>query len=224
MPTEEKPSPAEMPTEEKQSPTGMPMEEKPSPAGMPTEKKPSPAGIPAEKKSTPASGACAPAFSAKTAERVAEILSGGLGIVRDEAAIDEALSALEQLKREKQSGRQEQPTWQNQAERSGRSNQRSQCGQPGQTDQPNQTEHSKQPGRQAQSGQSGHEAVSDTETDRILLGEAMLLSARARRESRGAHCRSDYPDRNDAEYQKKTVAVLEDGKIRIFFREIPGLA
>ena len=41
---------------------------------------------------------------------------------------------------------------------------------------------------------------------RVELARAMVESARARKESRGAQCRTDYPERNDAAFQKTTVA------------------
>jgi succinate dehydrogenase / fumarate reductase flavoprotein subunit len=56
--------------------------------------------------------------------------------------------------------------------------------------------------------------------DRIHFALAMLYSAKARKESRGAHYRKDYPHQND-DYRKTTVAQYQDGKIEITFREIP---
>ena len=44
-----------------------------------------------------------------------------------------------------------------------------------------------------------------------LLGMAVLKSALARKESRGAHWREDYPKSNDDDYLKTTVARF-DGK------------
>ena len=47
----------------------------------------------------------------------------------------------------------------------------------------------------------------------------MLLSALARKESRGAHIRSDYP-RTSADFQKTTVAGLHNGEVMIQFAAI----
>ena len=48
----------------------------------------------------------------------------------------------------------------------------------------------------------------------ILLGQALLMSADARKESRGAHNRSDFPEEN-SDYQKQTVARFDGKTIRI---------
>ena len=59
------------------------------------------------------------------------------------------------------------------------------------------------------------------ERNRTLLGKAIVSSALARRESRGAHYRTDFPRRDDAQFQKTTVTVCRDGAIDIVFRPIP---
>lgn len=108
-------------------------------------------------------------FSAAGAEELARILSKGLGIVRDEAGIDEALGELAAFGQKlQQSGK-----W------------------------------------------------SEAEKRRLKLAEAMLLCARARKESRGAHTRADFPARDDENWQKTTAAVFKEGKIHISFRQIP---
>ena len=59
------------------------------------------------------------------------------------------------------------------------------------------------------------------ETPRSLLGRAMLRSALARQESRGAHTRTDFPERDDGRFRKTTIAAYRDGELRVSFRDIP---
>ena len=101
-----------------------------------------------------------PGFS----KRLGDILFGGLGILRDEATLTHALSALDELS-------------------------------------------------------AG--TLTEEERRRLELGCAMLLSALARRESRGAHTRTDFPERDDAQYRKTTVAVMRNGTAQISFLPIP---
>lgn len=65
------------------------------------------------------------------------------------------------------------------------------------------------------------ERLTEGERRRAVLGRAMLLSALERKESRGAHTRTDFPDRDDARYRKTTVAAYRDGAVSITFRALP---
>lgn len=60
------------------------------------------------------------------------------------------------------------------------------------------------------------ESASQIDRERAMLGKAMLMSALAREESRGAHYRTDYPDTDEA-YRKLTIASYRDGDIQIHF-------
>lgn len=56
--------------------------------------------------------------------------------------------------------------------------------------------------------------------NRLLLAEAMLRAADARKESRGAHYRSDFPQ-TDSAYRKTTVVECSGGNVRVTFRNLP---
>ena len=59
-----------------------------------------------------------------------------------------------------------------------------------------------------------------TEINRRLLAKAMLLSALERRESRGAHTRTDYPDRDDEHFRKTSIVQIQNGEIVHHFAAI----
>lgn len=63
-------------------------------------------------------------------------------------------------------------------------------------------------------------AKNQAEINRANLALAVVQSATERRESRGAHKRTDYTERDDKNFQKQTVAKLEIGRVMISFKEI----
>lgn len=52
------------------------------------------------------------------------------------------------------------------------------------------------------------------------LGEAIVASALARKESRGAHFREDFPERDDSNWLKHTLVQKVDGQCRIFHKPV----
>jgi succinate dehydrogenase / fumarate reductase, flavoprotein subunit len=54
----------------------------------------------------------------------------------------------------------------------------------------------------------------------VLLAQAMVSSALSRRESRGAHQRTDYPETNDSQYRKTAVVSYDQEGIKVHFEEI----
>lgn len=54
---------------------------------------------------------------------------------------------------------------------------------------------------------------------RLQLADAIVLSALERRESRGAHTRSDFPEKSD-EYKKMTIAEMKNGEVQVSFRPL----
>ena len=65
-------------------------------------------------------------------------------------------------------------------------------------------------------------AGSSMDRKRILLGEAAVRCALARKESRGAHLREDCPLRDDARYRRQTVASCSPEGVSVRFGEITG--
>ena len=54
----------------------------------------------------------------------------------------------------------------------------------------------------------------------ILQSEAVLKGALARDESRGAHYKPDFPERDDANWLKTTRASYKDGRIELNYEAV----
>jgi len=65
------------------------------------------------------------------------------------------------------------------------------------------------------------ELMSAWELGNLLdLAEVTAVAALARTESRGAHAREDYPQRDDANWLKHSLAWLEDGAVRLGYKPV----
>ena len=67
---------------------------------------------------------------------------------------------------------------------------------------------------------AGAKMMTDVFANRYLLAKAMLLSALNREESRGAHTRTDFPEKDDAHFKKTTVVKCSDFDITLSMRDI----
>ena len=54
----------------------------------------------------------------------------------------------------------------------------------------------------------------------MTVGAAIMTGALHRKESRGAHSREDYPNRDDPNFLKHTLAYIQDGDVCIDYRPV----
>jgi succinate dehydrogenase / fumarate reductase flavoprotein subunit len=65
------------------------------------------------------------------------------------------------------------------------------------------------------------ELIDTIQTKNVLeFSEVMAVGALARQESRGAHYRTDYPKRDDKKWLKHTMAIRENGKIKLDYKPV----
>jgi succinate dehydrogenase / fumarate reductase flavoprotein subunit len=63
--------------------------------------------------------------------------------------------------------------------------------------------------------------IETLELDNLIAQAVVTMhSAANRKESRGAHKHEDYPDRDDAEWLKHTIAWFDKGGVRIDYRPV----
>jgi succinate dehydrogenase / fumarate reductase flavoprotein subunit len=64
--------------------------------------------------------------------------------------------------------------------------------------------------------------VETLELENLMANALMtVVSAEARTESRGAHAREDFPDRNDTDWRKHTLARIDgDGRVTLSYRPV----